>query len=113
MWHFSYITDKQVWALRGSENVVFSVLNDIYILLEDAYHNPTLGWVFKEKNLNKQHVIDAIDSHEEEMKRKPDNKQKSVFDAPRRSARRLVHPIIHSIDEPFANIDEETQPELF
>jgi hypothetical protein len=113
MWHFSYITDKEVWALRGSENVVSSALNDIYILLEDAYNHPNLGWVFKEKNLNKKHVIDAIDSHEEQMKRKSDSNQKSVFDAPRRSARRPVHPIIHDVmdNDPFVNFDG-LEPEL-
>jgi hypothetical protein len=76
LWHFSYIKDKDIWAHRGGDNVVYSSVNDLYILLEDAYKHNTLGWIFREKNLNKSSVIDAIDSHEEKMRRKSDREEK-------------------------------------
>lgn len=50
----------RIFVHKQSKELIYSEVNDKYLLREDAYRHPRFGWLFKDKSVNSDHILEYI-----------------------------------------------------
>jgi hypothetical protein len=50
----------RIFVYKQSKEIVYSEVNDMYLLREDAYRHQRFGWLFKDKSENSDRILDYI-----------------------------------------------------